>query len=66
MPMIDHYVHRSGEWVLSSVDGLEGTLYIASIDCSLRLADVYDRISFPKERPGDDSESGISVLEPTA
>jgi Uma2 family endonuclease len=52
MPMIDHYVHRSGEWVLSSVDRLEGTLYIASIDCSLRLADVYDRISFPKESPG--------------
>lgn len=48
MPMIDHYVHRSGEWVLNTVSGLDGTINIASIDCSLRLADVYDRVSFPE------------------
>jgi Uma2 family endonuclease len=49
IPMIDHYVHRDGEWVLSTVSGLESSLKIASIDCSLSLADVYDRISFPRE-----------------
>jgi len=48
MPMIDHYVHRSGEWVLNTVSGLDGTINIASIDCSLRLADVYDRVTFPE------------------
>ncbi len=48
MPMIDHYVHRSGEWVLNTVSGLEGTINIASIGCSLRLADVYDRVTFPE------------------
>ena len=48
MPLIDHYVHRSGEWILNTVSGLEATLHIASIDCSLRLADVYDRVRFPQ------------------
>jgi Uma2 family endonuclease len=48
MPMIDHYVHRSGEWVLNTVSGFEGTVNIASIGCSLRLADVYDRVTFPE------------------
>lgn len=48
MPMIDHYVHRSGEWVLNTVSGLENTLNLDSIPCSLRLADVYDRIKFPE------------------
>ena len=56
MPMIDHYVHRAGEWVLSTVNGLEATLHIASIECSLRLADVYDRISFPPETPDAQSD----------
>lgn len=48
MPMIDHYVHRSGEWILNTVSGLEGTVNIASIGCTLRLADVYDRVTFPE------------------
>ena len=48
MPMIDHFVHRSGEWVLNTVSGLESTLNLDSIPCSLRLADVYDRIKFPE------------------
>jgi len=56
MPMIDHYAHRSGEWVLSTVADLEGTVPLASIDCSLRLADVYDRISFPPEALDAQSE----------
>lgn len=51
MPMIDHCVNRAGEWVLSTVSGLESSLEIASIGCSLRLADVYDRISFPQQQP---------------
>lgn len=50
MPLIDHYRRQSGnEWVLSSVGDLEGSLYLASIDCTLRLTEVYDRITFPAE-----------------
>ena len=49
-PFIDHY-HREAEnrWVLSSYKGLETNFTIESINCTLRLADVYDRIEFPIE-----------------
>lgn len=52
MPMIEHYVHRSSEWILTrTVIDLEATVQFFSIDCSLRLADVYDRITFSQEAP---------------
>ncbi len=52
IPMIDHYVRRrDGEWVLSTVGDLGDSLSLGSIDCNLRLADVYDRVSFPQETP---------------
>lgn len=46
-PFIDHY-HREAEnrWVRSSYRGLETSFTIESINCTLRLADIYDRIEF--------------------
>lgn len=48
--LIDYY-HRVEEhkWELVSVEGLEASLHLESIHCTLRLADVYDRIIFPSE-----------------
>ena len=47
-PQLEHYLRQSnGEWLYSSVKELAGSLYLAAIDCALRLADVYDRIVFP-------------------
>jgi len=36
-----------GEWVLSTLDGLDAALRIESIGCSLKLSDVYDGVQFP-------------------
>lgn len=49
-PWIDHF-HKgaNGEWVLSSIIGLDSSLHLASINCTLQLADVYDRVVFPPE-----------------
>lgn len=49
-PWIDHF-HKSanGEWVLSSIVGLNNSFHLASIDCTLRMAEVYDRVVFPPE-----------------
>ena len=49
-PFIDHY-HRVEEnkWELVPVEGLEASLHLESVHCTLRLADVYDRIIFPPE-----------------
>ena len=48
MPLIEHYRRQpNDEWLLASVGDLAGSLQLASINCTLRLAEVYDRISFP-------------------
>ncbi len=42
---IEHFA-RQGEqhWLLTVADGLEASVYLASIDCTLRLADVYKKV----------------------
>jgi Uma2 family endonuclease len=49
-PLLDHF-HRQphGHWELSSASGLASSLSIDSIACTLRLADVDERIAFPPE-----------------
>lgn len=54
MPLVEHYRRQpDNEWVFSSVGELEGSLHLASIGCTLRLMEVYDRVKFPAA----DSES---------
>ncbi len=49
-PVVEHH-HREGEnrWVLITHLGLESTLQLDSIHCTLRLADIYDRIEFSSD-----------------
>ena len=47
-PRIEQYVRQpNGNWMLSIVTGMEGSLHLASIDCTLALRDIYDRVEFP-------------------
>ena len=49
-PAIDHYRRvSSDEWAYTTADDLQGSLNISSIDCVLRLSEVYDRVTFPEE-----------------
>jgi Uma2 family endonuclease len=51
-PFIDHYHRVEGNrWELVAVEGLAASLYLEFMHCTLRLVDVYDRISFPTEDP---------------
>lgn len=47
-PLMDHY-HRQGDgmWAFRTLEGLEATLHLDSIGCTVGLADVYERIVFP-------------------
>ncbi|MBO0863092.1 MAG: Uma2 family endonuclease [Chloracidobacterium sp.] len=47
-PSIEHFARREeGQWVIAaSVNELSGSVHIASINCSLLLAEVYDRVEF--------------------
>ncbi len=45
---IDHFV-RQGEinWLLTTYDGPTATVHLASIDCTLMLTDLYEKVDIP-------------------
>jgi Uma2 family endonuclease len=48
-PRVEHFIRQEdGSWRYLIVRGLESRLHIASIDCAISLAGLYDRINFPE------------------
>ncbi len=46
-PVVEHYIRQaSGDWLLKEYHGLDKSFQIDSIECSLNLADVYERVEF--------------------
>ena len=58
-PRIEQYVRQPGdEWLLHDAAGLDAELTLRSVDATLRLADVFNKIEFPpaeEETLGDRS-----------
>ncbi|HLG16526.1 MAG TPA: Uma2 family endonuclease [Blastocatellia bacterium] len=47
-PILEHFArHGDGTWSYAVYQGLDASLRINSIDCTLKLADIYDRVVFP-------------------
>ena len=47
-PSIEHYARQTnGSWLYSITTEMTASLALASIECQLPLAEVYDRIEFP-------------------
>lgn len=45
--LVEHYTRQeNGDWLLREFHGLEKSFRIDSINCSLALADVYERVEF--------------------
>ncbi len=55
---MDRSLYRSGKWLMSSYEGLDEAVIIPSIQCALKLADVYERVSFVHEEPAPEEKSG--------
>jgi Uma2 family endonuclease len=46
-PLVEQYVREDdGRWALSTAAGLEGSLTLPSIGCTLNLGAVYDKVDF--------------------
>jgi len=45
-PRIERYDRQGEQWLLTEAVGLESTLLLPVIDCTLSLREVYDRIDF--------------------
>jgi len=48
---VERFVRRGDEWMLTEFNDLQGALSLESVGCTLRLADVYDRVEFPADVP---------------
>jgi Uma2 family endonuclease len=44
---IERFVRQGMNWVLTEYDGLDATVPLRAIDCSLALREVYDKVQFP-------------------
>ena len=55
-PTIERFLRNPDDtWTLTAVIGLEASIHLPSIDVTLSLAEVYDRVNFDKPeslRPG--------------
>jgi Uma2 family endonuclease len=49
-PQLEHYARQAdGRWSYCRITGLDSSLAIASIQCTLKLADVYERIAIAED-----------------
>jgi len=49
-PRVEHYTRQpDGTWIYRHIVGLDAAIAISSIGCTLKLADIYDRITFAQE-----------------
>jgi Uma2 family endonuclease len=45
---VEHFVKQAdGRWLLSETSRLEDTLTLPSIECTLSLSDIYEKVQFP-------------------
>ena len=52
LPLIEHFRRQENDqWVLTTVSEMSGSLFLESINCTLRMSEVYDRVTFPEEKP---------------
>ena len=61
-PRIETYTRQDdGTWRYGAVSGLEASVSLPAIGCTLRLADVYARVAFaPEIAPEAERETGLS------
>jgi Uma2 family endonuclease len=60
-PIIEHFTRQPDDrWLMSTYKGLDAVASIPAIGCELRLADVYDKVTWPAE---EDRPQGIRVVK---
>lgn len=49
-PHVEHYIRQeNGDWLLREFYGLDKNFRLDSIDCSLALSEIYDRVEFAEQ-----------------
>jgi Uma2 family endonuclease len=57
-PWIEHFARQeNGQWVIAaSITELSESVHISSVNCTLQLAEIYDRVPFPENEKELDNE----------
>lgn len=52
-PSVEQFVRQKGkrQWLFTIETEMKAEIFIASINCRLKLADIYDRVVFPPSKP---------------
>ncbi len=49
-PLVERYVRQAdGLWYVETFEGMQGVVTLSSIECTVPLADIYDRVTFGEE-----------------
>jgi Uma2 family endonuclease len=52
MPYIEVFKRQTNGWHFSEVAGLENSLILESIECTLKLSEIYDKVDFSQAEQG--------------
>jgi len=54
VPFVEHYARQTGGgWLYVSIFGTENSLRIDSIDCTVKLDEIYERVEFDEKQMSD-------------
>ncbi|HZT41533.1 MAG TPA: Uma2 family endonuclease [Chthonomonadaceae bacterium] len=56
-PYVEAYRRQADDWRYSTVEGLGNSLSLEAIGCTLKLADIYDRVEFPQGEAANEADS---------
>ncbi len=59
-PLVEQYVRQDdGSWKFTATEGVEASLFLPSLGCTLSLAEVYDQVTLEETSPGVEGTSVI-------
>lgn len=50
---VEHYVRGEGQWIFTDAANLDAVLKLPSIDCTLALSEVYEKVNFEESESGE-------------
>lgn len=63
-PVIEHFARQeNGIWTHTAYLGLESSLFLASVECTLPLREIYDRVEFPQLEAEAAADEAAEVTE---
>ena len=59
LPLVEHFTRQTdSNWLARFIEGLEASLTIASLDCTIRLSEIYRLINFPQVELEEEETNG--------